>query len=341
MGILLGAIGTSAYGVSIETATCYYKDQEYKRQNYNLNAAYTFERSEFDSYGLKLDYGQRIITYNDAKADVVKDALEGDPKLVQESKGIGIDTTLNKTFTLGLSYAKLDSRIDNTTSYGISVSYWFLKNTLQLTLSYAKSTTEQTPKTIWGGLGNMNAIGTTPSQIKGNTLGLSFIQLSSPTIILLGSYARTTRNDRPVAHIGTLEGRKLFKGTKSAVHLGVSHYENVGEIGTQTPYQGIVANSIEGQFKQTLPTKRRKFIASIGHRYYYEDELKEDAPRFTSNWTYGDFSYRFGKGPWTREKNKLYLFGGQYRTSVGSSSQGGGGQRSGIQVGLGAKVILF
>ena len=249
-----------------------------------------------------------------------------DNELITEAVGQDISKYSENSLTASLSQGwrvgsvvggfggLTESPLGETYYFGVQGTEWFLHETLQVNLSVQK-TVSRVPIIEYTDTDGKRV--TTPADLDGVTVSTSVTNFTTPTTILMGSFARSTRTDRPPADATSAEIRQYINWTRSAVHASIAHYENVGRIEPITQVGSVVSNTARLEWHQRLP---RRMILMGGYRYHLETETPRASDAAVlqtgTDSIYGSWRWRFGKGSWTGTAHEVYSFLARYTTNA-------------------------
>ena len=309
---------------TVESAGAYYSDETRTTQIVSTTGTYSnnFLKRRGTDTSITVGHTYKRLQFNETDDLTVKQQLDGQLNVNENSlslsatQGIQVGTSVSAFGGIG------DSPLSKSRYYGLRGSQWWLQETLQTVLE-ARKTEADVPAIDVLDVDVVRII--TPTKIEGENVNLSVTHLTTPSTISRFSTSHTFRNDRPPAQSYSLELRQYIDATKSAVHGGIAHYENVGSITPVTLYGTVVSNSGFAEWHQRLIGK---FIIMGGYRHYREQERPraDISPRrqLASDWYYGSLRHRFGKGGWLDSAGEVYVFAGHYVTNVPSTAFIGG-----------------
>ncbi len=303
---------------SIESAVAGYSDND--RINTILSASTALSSAKISgSEDLKtnfsLGYTHRTIKFKDTlnNAYLTGTQLNGKNTMEQYTLNVGVDQQISTTLSAGVLTGITESPLGVTKWNGARIGQWWRHETLQTTFEARHTKTEQIPGVVYDDDRRQLRL---PEELGGNNYNLGFMHFTTPELIWRGTYSRTLRSDRPPADGITSELRYFVTPLQAAIHGAVGHFENVGEVGNNTSYGGIVGNSVSGEWHQRLFDR---YIVMGGYRWYKEDEnaRTESNPRKSlgSDWIHGSIRWRFGDGAWLSDSSEWSIFGGQYKNN--------------------------
>lgn len=319
--LLLATISTTEiYATEVETAYSVYKDADYAQDTISARFQHRDDFNPSWAHMVRL-MGSRS-------------RIQDDLALRQKDKSVVLDTgslgysVFHKEYTIGINGSKSKSENQDSNTTGFSFGRWFLEDTLEITLSYSKTDTDRDTIVPYDANGNAIFL---PAYVQGKTYGVSFVNTTTPTTILTGTYNMTKRADRPDAYMGMVEWRESLPTLASSVFTQLSYFKNRGTIERNTDYGKIQALAAKLTWNWTVPMEEKKFVLGASTRYYQEKEEKEANLRkfdLESTLHTVNLRYRPGDGPWTDLRNEFYVFGGRYATSEPRSGNiiGVGGQ---------------
>lgn len=244
-----------------------------------------------------------------------KAALEEKDRHVDVKQGSADALFEVGNWTLGLSTSQMRSDATRVDGVSANVGRWFNEQTLQLTLTLGKAWTKQGQIIKYDAQADALFL---PRAIGGESATLAATYLATPTTILLGSYTRTDRTDRPLAEQAQVEWREAFPSLGSSWHNRLMVFRNVGSLKRTTDYGKTGAYAGRTDWYWTLPTAERHGIIGIGSRYYQEEQAESAflrSGKLTTVFHQASFRYRMGDGLWTDARDEWQIFAGSYATS--------------------------
>lgn len=265
------------------------------------------------SSGIGLGYTRKEIHLKNPNKDLATRQLGGKTDTHEDSYNLNLDQGLGIGTQIGGSVGVTTSDLVDRLWWSANFMQWFLEETLQTTLSLRKTITKAPQiDTVDVDVRRIR----TPEEIVGTNAKFGMTHLTTPSTILRGQYSLTKRNDRPDAFSVMAEVRQFISLTETAVHLNLTHFENVGEIKPITTYGTVVANAVSTELHQHIPGR---VITMLGYRQYREIEnpraIELDRKQLGSDWIYSSIRYRFGEKPMTEDDHEAYIFGGRYLTN--------------------------
>lgn len=269
--------------------------------------------------GIKLGLTEKRTTYKDEGSLFVKDQLEGDPTTTDQAVTVSLDQGIAVGTRLGLSSGMTKSKLGGSHFFGARAGQWWLKETLETTLEVRRTTADQKPSSGTDFDGQRVVL---PENLEGYNLSIGLTSFVTTSTIFTSNLSYTTRNDRPPAESAAVEIRQYFSATKSALHVGGSHYENVGSLDPVTFTGEILANSFYAEWHQRILSRA---ILMGGYRYYVETEKPRaegaDVKQLGTDSVYATLRYRDSEVGWTQEASEVYLFGSIYSTNAPQRGQ--------------------
>lgn len=324
----------SAVAHQFEAATAVYSDDD-RRSILTSGELQGHTNSLFTGQGqdstLTLGYSVKKTEFKDTvnNAYVINQQLQGTDYAWQQSFNASLDQGIVQGTNLGLFGGNTSSLLGSSKWYGVRAGQWWREDTLQTVLEARRTTATQLPAQVYDDEKRLIRL---PEDVAGNNISLSVTHYTTPNLILRGQASRTTRSDRPDADGVSGEARYFVTPTDSAVHLGVGHYENVGQIDTTSDFGSIVANTVYGEWHQAF---LEHGIVMVGYRTYQEIENPQgdtvDNKHLGTDWIYSNLRWRFDDGLRTSDAAEVYVFCGRYKTSE---------PRAGNLIGLGGKVLF-
>ena len=276
----------------------------------------------------KLGLTERQTTLKDDKSIFVREQLDGNPTTDDQAATISYDQGIVVGTRLGVVAGLQQSKIGNSQFFGVRAGQWWLRETLETTIEVRHVSADQRPITGTDFDGSKISL---PENLEGNNLALGLTSFVTTSTIVVLNTSYTTRSDRPPASAIAAELRQFIAPTKSALHVGVSHYENVGTIEPVTFTGSVVAHSAFAEWHQRFLDR---FIGTGGYRYYVEEERPRaetiETKQLGSDHFYGTLRWRAGTEPWTQEGPEVYVFASRYTTNE---------PLAGLLLGLGGKFV--
>lgn len=329
--LALAAAAHDAVANEVESAVGFYSETQ-------LDAAFASLTTGAETDGLwpgeghktaaRLGFTGKRITFKNP-GNLLKEQLGGGKATINEhSLSAGFDQGLRVGTQVGVFGGGTKSKLSDARFFGAKVAQWWRGETLQTTLE-ARRTDLASPSVEFTDTDGKRI--RTAADLHGLNMNLSLMHFTTPTTILRGSVSATERSDRPPASSESAEIRQFITPADAAVHLAVTHYENVGQIEDTQTYGSIVANNARLEWNQHV---FKRAILMGGYRYYLETEKPRaadaDRKRLGTDAVYGTFRWRFGGGLWTADAPEAYGFVSRYNTNVPTH---------GYVVGFGGRVL--
>lgn len=299
----------------VETAGAYYTDDLLTSTIVSVRSSYTTRRlvkGAGRSTSAKVGATVKLVNFKEPP-DLLAKQLGGASSMQETSLSASADQGLAVGTQVGLLVGSTQSPLSKVRYLGARAGQWWLKETLQTSFEVRKSSVTQPPLDYTDTDGQRVI---TPEDLDGLNAALTATHFTTPTTITRGTYSRTTRSDRPAAWALGIEGRQFVPWTPAAVHLALTHYENVGHLTAETSYGSVVANTAKLEWHQRLP---RRLILMGGYRYYLEAENPRAADaqerQVGSDSIYGSLRWRLGKETWTADAPEVYGFAARYASN--------------------------
>jgi len=333
-GLLLTLIllfsSQQALADSIESAAAFSNDTNFKRKELRTNYSKEIGMGEDNPNDavISVDYMiSHIERLNDDS--VLVQQWDGKDNIKQHSGILAASLPIGSLSGISLGLGATKSDIQTSKSRQVSAFHWFRAETLKLQIGYQKSdSTQKATEVIDVDVARVR----TKESLNGESYSLDLTHLTTPSTILLASYFKSVRNDRPDAWGGSLAARQFISQLNGALHISYSHYENIGEIQTTTLQGEILADAISAEWHQKLYNRA---IITTGYRYYTEHEdpraVEAADTELGSDWVYAKIAYHYGFDLWTEKTSEVYLFGGRYQNSKDIQSS---------QIGIGIRQVI-
>ncbi len=308
-------VPSSLLANDVETAFAIYSDSD---RNTTMNATGVTAKVPHDwgedhKTSVKLGTTLKHSTFHVKDISYIKKQLGGKSTMLDESGTLSINQNLTTLTETSLIMGASSSPISKGQWLGLRLGSWWREETFQTTVEVRSTKTNQA---IIDTTDTNGQRVTTPADLGGVSYLLDLMHFATPTTIVKASVSSSTNTGRPPASSFSLELRQFLSATESAIHLGVMHYENVGELRPVTLFGGIVANSLKGEWHQRL---YENFIAQAGYRYYMENESPRDPEisdkKLGTDWIYASLRMRSTKQLWVDQTDEFYVFGGLYKTN--------------------------
>jgi hypothetical protein len=248
-------------------------------------------------------------------ADLLEKQLKGDHDIQERSGSVSVNQGLAIGSTIGLLAGANDSPLAKGKYGGLRIGQWFLEETLQTVLEFRRTILEQVTLDYVDTDGKRVI---TPADLEGSNVTLTMTHMTTPSTILRGAYSVTTRSDRPDAWSVSGEIRQFVTPTDSAVHVALTHYENIGEVEAKTTFGSVVSDTIRAEWHQKIA---ERMTGSLGYRYYLEteDPRAEDARdrRVGTDSIFGSWRWRFSDVAWTADSSEYSIFFNKFRSNAG------------------------
>lgn len=241
---------------------------------------------------------------------------------------VAVDQGLGIGRIAGLTLGMSRSAMGRGRWYVGRLSEWWLQETLQTTLDFRHTTTEQ-PSIDSQDIDGRRV--TTPERVEGRNVALGLTHMTTPTTIIRGRFSHTTRDDRPPAWSVNGEIRQFITYTNSAAHAAYTRYNNTGTIERVTFTGEIQTNTVKVEWHQRFAGSA---IAMGGYRW----SVQQETPRAKgfpvetvgSDTLYGSLRWRFNDDVWTDDSPEIYAFGARYLNNQTDQA---------FVSGLGAKIL--
>jgi len=327
---LLTFLNQEAGADTIESAAAFSNDTNFKKKEWKTNYSKEIDLGDENPNDLIITAGYMLSNIERTSDDsVLAQQWDGKSRINQHGGNLSVLVPIGSISGLNLGLGASKSSIQSSKSRQISGFHWFRSETLKVQVSYQKSeSTQKTAEVIDVDVARVR----TKDSLQGESYSLDLTHLTTPTTILLASYFKSVRNDRPDAWGGSIGVRQFIKLLNGAAHINYSHYENIGEIETTTLQGEIIADALSAEWHQKLYDRA---IVTTGYRYYTEreDPRAIEAPKseLGSDWVYAKIAYHYGFDLWTEKTSEVYLFGGRYQNSKDIQS---------TQIGLGIRQLI-
>lgn len=325
------AVSTLAHAQDVETAGAYYTDDILTSTILSVRASHatrTLWKGAGRTTSARVGATVKLVEFK-AAPDLLTKQLDGETQIQETSLSASADQGLGVGTQVGLLAGSTQSPLSRVRYIGARAGQWWLRETLQTTFEMRKTSVNQPPLDYTDTDGQRVV---TPEDLNGLNAAVTATHFTTPTTISRATYSRTTRSDRPPAWALGLEGRQFLPWTPAAVHVGFTHYENVGQITAATSYGSVVANTAKIEWHQRLP---HRLILMGGYRYYLEGEnpraTDAEQRQLGSDSVYGSLRWRMGRGAWTADAPELYGFAGRYASNAPNTA---------YLLGLGARFLL-
>lgn len=297
-----------------------------------LNGTFSLLRGEGLKTSTSLGLTQKNVTFKDSDGASAKQYEASEYS--EFSFSAGIDQGVAVGSSIGLFGGKTSQPLATTTWKGIRLNQWLREETLQGVLEVRQTETTRVF------LREIDMTGTDtdgvrivqPEDLAGMNYSLNLTHITTPSTIIKAGYSLTRQSDRPDADAVTAEVRQFITPTRSAVHIGIGHYENVGVIHTNSYVGKVIANSFKTEWHQRLGDK---FILMGGYRYYLETENPRAADanikQLGSDYVYSSLRWRYGATTWVEDASELYGLIGRYQTNIPTEA---------LLVGIGGKIFF-
>jgi len=312
----------------VEAASAYYADEKLSSIGTSVTGSGTTDQI-FEGAGRKssarVGLSYKTVSLQDEK--LAKDF--GAASYSQTSANVSLDQGIRVGTQAGASFGITSLPTAQTTWVGLRLGEWWRQETFQTVVEarYTATTREAKEGTDTDGV-----LIRVPSDLTGLNLGLNMTHFTTPSTILKGGFSWTQRSDRPNAWAANGEVRQYISMTRSAVHAGFGHYENVGQIEPVTYDGQVIANTGKIEWHQRLWSK---FAATGGYRLYVESEKPRAADASTkqlgTDYIYGTLRWRYGSPTWVADSDEIYGFFGRYTTNE---------PLTGMLVGIGGKIFF-
>lgn len=293
----------------------------------NQNSSY-FLSGAGQETNINFSYKGKVINFK-KKDDFLTKQLQNSDKVTESSLNAAVDQGVKPGSVIGALSGHTKSALGKSSYIGVRGSQWWRSNTLQSTLQYRRTTSHQASLDYTDTDGKRIV---TPESLDGKNTQLALTHLTSPSTILNGAVSHTVSSDRPDAFSITSEIRQYLPIGHSSIHIGATHYENVGKIEDTSTSGTVVANTVKAEIFTKI---KKNYIAMFGYRLSIEQEnpRSDSAPiaQTGSDTYYSSFKYRFGNSNWLEDSNELQIFGSLYDSNQSTNA---------ILIGVGAKLIL-
>lgn len=320
---LTTALMTSAESVAETNWTSQAGIGLYKDKALQSRASQIGAGSEFEIWGSGREYLTSVNVI--AKRQTIEKAddeesknleLEDGNKTDIKTEAVGLGQTIKflTNVNLGVSQTRTDQ--SRSLSRSFNVDRWVIPDLIKVGASVTFNDVNQT-QYIYTDVDGKQIV--TPDRIAGQNYQLHVMGYLASDAIGILDYSITTRDDRPPAYSLATSARQYFSQASGALHLGLTHYENVGSIRPTTSYGSIVSNQLFVEWHQKI---RQNYIWMTGYRFYAETERPRAYPESVkttgSDLVYTTFRFRLQKG-WTFRSHEISVTGGKYLTNAGLS----------------------
>lgn len=319
LGILARGMCVNVYADSTEMALSSYRDEKNSIQNISLSTSHEImkpqEMEEEPGKKLILNVSANLRKIHFLNVDnsniTVHQQLDNDTSYEETGYSLGLTKGVGVGRDLGVNISQNLSRVAKVTGLGVTYGHWWLGETFQTILGYSTTSSNQESVETYD---SDRAFLQTPESTSGQSLNLSMMHYTTPTTIsrLIGNYGK--RSDRPDAWSMVGEIRESFPDLRMSLFGEVGHYQNLGNISTNTLYGEVKANSFKLTYNQRLGESR--WIVSTQYRYFKQIIMPRDKAVENLN-TGSDFvtltgRYRLGDGIWTDPASELFVTAARY-----------------------------
>ena len=301
-----------------QTAAGSYRDRSLVSKSGSFSAGSEFSLAgEGNEYLSSVQVGATVQEVTKTDSEEAKDIdLQGGEKIVSKNYNLALSQSLGLPQSIQFLYSIGKIGKYTTKSIGGGVQRWLIMDRVRLGITIKQNDTEQGIKD-YADVDGKRVI--TPDRIDGRQAAANLMVYISNTTIGIFDYLYSTRNDRPATWNLSAQVRQYIERANGSLHMGLTHYENVGSIQPTTTYGSVVANSTYAEWHQKL---KNQYILMGGYRFYVEHENPRsvDAPikEVGSDLIYTSLRYRFNKS-WTYRSNELSLSYGHYLHNAGLS----------------------